>query len=157
MKLGISSVKTIMCWYRILSALDLRAGPRKIQKYYFLSMGLGEHLEWRGATHSDTGVIKVPLSAKMTKTPLVNPRLPGSQTRSKFPQNITFHSFTSNPNFSEIFGNFDQVWLSLTWSWLLMCWEILILIRPSEQVETNAIWKIIKFSFQRLFMGQNRS
>ena len=31
------------------------------------------------------------------------------QTRSKLSQNNIFHSFTSNPSFSEIFNNFDQV------------------------------------------------
>ena len=31
--------------------------------------------------------------------------------------------------------------------------ETLILIRPSKQVETNAIAKIIKFSVQQLFMS----
>ena len=31
--------------------------------------------------------------------------------------------------------------------------KTLILIWPSEQVETNTIAKIIKFSFQGLFMG----
>ena len=56
-----------------------------------------------------TRALKMPLSAKMTKTALISPRLAESQTRSKSPQNITFLSFTSNPNFSEIFGNFDQV------------------------------------------------
>ena len=55
------------------------------------------------------GALKVPLLAKMTKIALINPRLAKSQTRSKSAQNITFHSFTSNQNFSEIFGNFDQV------------------------------------------------
>ena len=35
--------------------------------------------------------------------------------------------------------------------------KTLILIWLLEQVETNAILKIIKFSFQRLFMGRNRS
>ena len=53
--------------------------------------------------------LKMPLSAKMTKTALVNPKLAKSQTRSKSPQNTTFLSFTSNLSFSQIFGNFDQV------------------------------------------------
>ena len=56
-----------------------------------------------------TGALKMPLSDKMTKTTLISPRLAESQTRSKSTLNITFLSFTSNPNFSEIFGNFDQV------------------------------------------------
>ena len=105
----LASVKcwTHYCWYRILSALDLRVGPRKIQKYYFLSIGPREHPEWCGATHSDTRAPKVPFSAKLTKMPLVNPGLIECQTKSKSPQNSTFHSFTSNPCFSEIFGKFD--------------------------------------------------
>ena len=73
-------------------------------------MGPREHPEWRGATYSDTGALKVPLSAKMTKTPLVNPELAKSQTSSKSPQNKTYHIFTSNPSFLDIFGIFDQVW-----------------------------------------------
>ena len=81
--------------------------PEKSKKYHLLFMGSWEHLEWRGVTHSDTGALKVPLLAKMTKMPLVNPRLVESQTKLKSPQNITFHSFTSKPSFSEIFGNFD--------------------------------------------------
>ena len=72
-------------------------------------MGLQEHLEWHGVTRLDTGAPKVPFLAKMTKMPLVNPRLTESQTKSKSPQNITFHSFTSNLSFWDIFGNFDQV------------------------------------------------
>ena len=108
------------CWYRILFALNLRAGPRKIQKYYFLSMGPWEHLEWRGTAHSNTGAHRVHFLAKMTKTPLVNPRLTESKKKSKSPQNITFHSFTSNPSSSDIFSNFDQIWQSLTRSLLLV-------------------------------------
>ena len=49
------------CWYRILSALDLRVEPRKIQKYYYLSMGPWEHLKWRNTTCSDTRAPKVPV------------------------------------------------------------------------------------------------
>ena len=142
------------CWYRILFALNLRAGPRKIQKYYFLSMGPWEHLEWRGTAHSNTGAHKVHFLAKMTKTPLVNPGLTESQKKSKSPQNITFHSFTSNPSSSDIFTNFDQIWPGVYSWWAL---ETIILIWPLEQIETNAIAKIIKFSFQRLFIGWNQS
>ena len=105
-----------MCWYHILSTLNLHARPRKIQKYHFLSMGPPEHPKWRGAACSNTGTPKVPFSAKI---PLVNPSLTKGQTRSKSSQNKTFYSFTSNPSFSETFGNFDQVSLNLTWSWLL--------------------------------------
>ena len=55
--------------------------------------------------------------------PLANLRLTEGQTRSKPSQNITFHSFTSNRSFLEIFGNFDRVWPSLTRSWPLMALE----------------------------------
>ena len=85
---------------------------------------------------------------------LVNPGLTESQTKSKSPQNKTFHSFKSNKSFSEIFGNFNQVWLRVDSRQAL---ETLILIQESERVETNGIAKIIKFSVQRLFMGQNQS
>ena len=102
----------LYCWYLILSTLDLRAWPWKIQKYYFLSMGLREHLEWCGITRSNTRALKVPLLAKMTKMPLVNPGLTESQTKSKSSQNNFFHGFISNPIFLELFGNFDQVWPS---------------------------------------------
>ena len=145
------------CWYRIFFALDLRARPRKIQKYYSPSMGPWEHLKWRGITRSYTRALKVSFSVKMTKTPLVNPGLAEGQTRLKPSKNNTFHSFTSSPSFSKVFGNFNQVWLSLTLSWFPIGLETLILIRPSERVETNVIAKIIKFSVQRLFMGRNRS
>ena len=138
----------------ILSALNLRAKPWKIQKYQFLSMGLWGHLEWHGATHSDIREPKVPFSAKMTKMPLVNPKLTKGQTRSKSSQNKIFHGFISNPSSSKIFGNFDQVWPGVDSRWAP---KTLILIWLLEQVKTNAIAKIIKFSFQRLFMGQNRS
>ena len=63
-----------ICWYCILSTLDSHAGPWKIPKYYFLSIGLQEHTEWYGATHSGIRAPKVPLLTKMTKMPLVNPR-----------------------------------------------------------------------------------
>ena len=97
-------------WYRTLFALDLRTGPWKIQKYYFLSMGPQGHPKWCGLTRSDIEVPKVPFLAKMMKMPLVNSKLTESQTKSKSPKNSTFHSFTSNPIILEIFGNFDQVW-----------------------------------------------
>ena len=64
---------------------------------------------------------------------------------------------TSKPSFSEIFNNFDQFLLSLTQSRSWVGPKTLILIRLSEQVETNAITNIIKISYQRLFMGQNWS
>ena len=101
-----SRISNINCW-----CLILHAGLWKIKKYYFLSIGLREHLEWCGATRSDIETPKVPFSAKMTKIPLVNSRLTESQMKSKSLQNTTFHSFTSNPSFLEFFGNFNQVWL----------------------------------------------
>ena len=90
----------------------------------------------------------------MTQMALVNLGLTKCQTRSKPSQNNTFDSFPSNLSFSEIFGNFDQILLRVDSRRAL---KTLILIRSSEQVETNVIVKIIKFSIQRLFMGQNRS
>ena len=148
---------TNRCWYCILSALDLRVGPWKIQKYYFLSMVLQEHTEWCGITHLDIGAPKMHFSAKITKMSLVNLGLTKSQTRSKSSQNKNFHDFLSNPSFSKIFGYFDQVWLSLTRSWSRVGRKTLILIQPLKRVRFKVITKIIKFSFQRLFMGQNRS
>ena len=102
------------CWYRILSTLDLCAGPWKTQKYHFLSIGPREHLEWRDTTHSNVGAPKVHFLAKM---PLVNLELIEGQTRSKSTQNNNFHSFSSNPNFSKIFNYFDQVWLEVDFGW----------------------------------------
>ena len=77
-------------------------------------MGPRGHLEWCGATRLDAGAPEVSFSAKMTKMPLVNLGLTEGQTRSKPSQNNTFHSFTSNWIFLEIFGNFDQVDPELT-------------------------------------------
>ena len=57
--------------------------------------------------------------------------------KSKPSQNNIFHNFTSNPSFSKIFNNFD---LELT----LGGPKTLILIWPSELVETNAIARAIK-------------
>ena len=91
-----------ICWYCILSALNLRVRFRKIQKCYFLSMGPREHLEWCGATHSDTRALRVPLSAQNDQNTL---------------DHNTFHSFTSNSSFSEIFGNFDQIWPGVDLKW----------------------------------------
>ena len=81
----------------------------------------------------------------MTKMALVNPRLTKSQTKSKSLQNSTFHIFISNSSSSEIFGNFDQVWLEVDSQ---QAQEILILIWLSKWVKTNVITKIIKFSIQ---------
>ena len=58
----------------MLSALNLRARPQKIQKYHFLSKGLCEHLEQRGVTCLGTGAPGVHFSAEMTKMPLVSPK-----------------------------------------------------------------------------------
>ena len=76
-------------------------------------MGLQEHLEWRGTTRQDTKAPKVHFSTKMTKMPLVHLGLTKSQKKSKSPQNSTFHSFTSNQSFAEIFGSFNQDWLGV--------------------------------------------
>ena len=82
--------------------------------------------------------------------PLVNPRLTEGQTRSKSSQKNIVHGFISNLSSSEIFGNFDQVWLPIGLETLILIWSL-------ERVETNVIAKIIKFLVQRLFMGWNRS
>ena len=71
--------------------------------------------------------------------------------RSRSSQNNIFHGFTSNSSYSENFIIFDRVWPEVD-SWWAQ--KILILIQSSERVETNAIAKIIKFYFQRLFMGR---
>ena len=106
-KVMVRSWEGVRCWYSILSPFDLRVWPWKLQKYYFLSMGLREHLDWRGATCSDTEAPKMPFSAKMTKMPPVNPGLAKSQTKSKSPQNSTFHNFTSNSSFLATLTKFD--------------------------------------------------
>ena len=80
-------------------------------------MGPWEHLEWRGVTCPDTGAPKVPFSTQMTKKPLVNLRLIESQATSKSSQNNTFHGFSLNLSFLEIFGNFDQVWPKVDPRW----------------------------------------
>ena len=74
-----------------------------------------EHLEQRGATRLGNRALEVPFFAKITKTPLVSPKF--DQTRSKLLQNSIFHSFTSNPSFSKIFNNFDQVWPEVDLGW----------------------------------------
>ena len=76
-------------------------------------MGLWEHLEWCGMTHSNIGAFTVPFSVKMTKVPLVNPKLTEGQTRSKSSQNNIFHGFISNLSSTKIFSNFDLVWLGV--------------------------------------------
>ena len=117
-------------------------------------MGSWKHLDWRGATRSGIKALKVPFLVKMSKKPLVDLGLSKSLTMSKSSQNNIFHSFISNPSYSETFINFNQVWLEVDSWWVS---ETLILIWPLEWVETNSITMIIKFSFQRLFMGQNGS
>ena len=87
-----------MCWYHILSTLNLHARPRKIQKYHFLSIGPPEHPKWCGVACSNTRTPKVHFS---TKIPLVNPSLTKGQTRSKSTQNNMFHGFISNPSSSK--------------------------------------------------------
>ena len=141
-------VDTIFCLTRFACRTS------KIQKYYFLYNRPRAHPEWRGATRLDTGAPKVPFSAKMTKLPLVNPKLIEIQTKLKSPQNSTFHSFTSNLSFSERFGKFDQVWPEVD---SRRAPKTLILIRSSKLIETKAIAKIIKFLVPRLFTGQNQS
>ena len=74
-------------------------------------MGPQGHPEWCGTIHSNARAPEVPFSTKMTKMALVNLGLTESQTRLKPSQNNTFHSFTSNLSFLEIFGNF---WPSMT-------------------------------------------
>ena len=73
-------------------------------------MGLWKHLDWHGATRSGIGALEVPFHIKLTKMPLVNPRLTESQRQSKSFKNHIFHASTSNPSHLEIFVNFDQVW-----------------------------------------------
>ena len=84
--------------------------PKKNQKYHFLSTRPWERLEQRVATRLSTEAPEVPFSAKMTKTPLVSL---GFYQRSNEVQTFAkrnFHSFTSNPSFSNIFNKFDQGW-----------------------------------------------
>ena len=76
-------------------------------------MGLQEHLKWCGATCSDTRALKVPLSAKMTKMPLVNLGL----TEGQNPHKITLFIVLHQTRASRIFW---QLWSSLTQSWLLV-------------------------------------
>ena len=73
---------------------------------------------WHGVTHLDTRALKVPFTAKITKMPLVSPRLTKGQTRSKSPQNNIFEGFISNLSSSKIFTNFDQVWPGVDLGWV---------------------------------------
>ena len=107
--------KSILCWYYILSTLDLRAEPPKNPKI-LLSLH-GATRRSRISWHNPFEQPKVPSSTKITKMPLVNPRFDRRSTRSKLSQNNTFHSFTSNPSFSQIFGHFNQVWPEVDLGW----------------------------------------
>ena len=108
-------------------------------------MGLWEHLERRGVAYSNTGAPKVPFSAKMTKMPLVNPRFDRRSNEVKaLKKQHFFLWFYIKP---ELLGEFLQLWLSLTRSRSWVGPKTLIFIQMSEQVETNAIANIIKFSF----------
>ena len=93
-------------------------------------------------------------SAILGQNALSQPRVDQKSKLVKITPKPHFSCFYIKP---ELFGDFRHLWPSLTWRWLKRAPEILILIRLSKQVETNAIEKIIKFSFQPLFMGQNRS
>ena len=73
-------------------------------------MGPWKHPDWCGATCLGIGALKVPFQVKLTKMPLANPRLTGSQSWSKSFQNNIFHVSTTNLSYSMIFVNFDQVW-----------------------------------------------
>ena len=46
-------------------------------------MRLWKHLDCRGATRSGIGALEVPFRVKLTKMPLVNPKLTKSQSWSK--------------------------------------------------------------------------
>ena len=91
-----------------------------------------KHLDWRGTTRSGIGALEVPFQVKLTKIPMINPRLTESHSQSKSSQNNIFHVSTLNPSYSEIFVNFNQVWSSLTRGWLLGAPETLFFIRPSK-------------------------
>ena len=143
-------IKKGSCRQRILSALDLRVRPRKFQKYYIFSIGQWKYLDQRGATHSGIRAIEVPFLVKLTKMPMVSPRLTESKSWLKSSQ-------------TKFFMFIHQTWAtwwfssSLTRGWLSRALETLILMWLSEHVGTNAITKIIKFPFQWLFMSQNQS
>ena len=142
------------CWYRILSVLGLHAEPQKVQKYQFLSMGPWEHQERRGITRLDTGAPKVHFLVKMTKMSMVGPRVNQRSNEVQTPAKQHFSQFYFK---LEILEDFKLLWL--VWPKFNPGWapKTLILIQPLERVETNVIVKIINLSFQRLFMGRNRS
>ena len=68
-----------------------------------------KHLDWHGTTRSGLEALKVPFQVKLTKMPLVNPRLTKIQSQSKSSQNNIFQVYTSTSSYSMIFVNFDQV------------------------------------------------
>ena len=70
-------------------------------------MGPQKHIDYCGTIHSGIEALKVPFQVKLTKIPLVNPRLIESQIGSKSSKNNIFHTSISNPSYSVIFVNFD--------------------------------------------------
>jgi len=86
-----------------LSTLDLRAKPRKIQKYHFLSTGLQEYPKRHGTTCLGTGALEVPSLAKMTKMPLVNPRLDRRSNKVETLKKELFSYFYNKPELLEEF------------------------------------------------------
>ena len=100
-----------MCRYYILSALDLHVGPPKIQKYYFLSTGSWEYLEWCGRTRLSSELPKVTFFAKMTKMPLVSPRF---NQKSNMVWTLTKQLLSHFYFKLELLEDFYQIWLSLT-------------------------------------------
>ena len=98
------------CWYHILSALGLRAEPQKIQKYQFLSMGPWERQERRGITRLDTGAPKVHFLVKMTKMPLVCPRVDQRSNEVQTPTKQHFSQFYFKLEILEDFKLFSLVW-----------------------------------------------
>ena len=93
----------IYCWYRILSALDLCVGPQKIQKIVFSP--------WvRESVQNDvTQPIRAPghpkylFLAKMTKMPLVNPKIDQMSNEVKTLIKQRFSQFYIKP---ELFRDF---------------------------------------------------
>ena len=86
--------------------------------------------------------------------PSVNPELTKSQNWLKSLENNIFHVFTSNPSHLEIFVNFDQFDLKLTFGGTK---NPNFFIRMLEQVWASDIENFMWFPLQRLLMGQNRS
>ena len=157
---GFQTMWDSFCRHHIFFDLDLHAKPWKLKKYYLFSKGLQKHLDQPGATRLGIGALKVPYQVKLTKMPLVNPKLTESWSRSKSSQNNIFHVSTSCLTWGLtmfLLSDFCQLWPSLTRGWLLGAPETLIVIWLSKWVRTIAITKMIKFPFQRLFMCWNWS